>query len=467
MKSSLVARSIAFCFFAFLLSCCAGLGDLPAPTPTPMPAAGNLTSLNHLVLFMQENRAFDHYFGQLNAYRAKQTPPLPQDLDTWTSGTDKTPANVSTPGFDPVTGKKGPPISAFHMQSACSENLSPSWNESHRIFNLDHSGSGVFTMDGFAFVEGHFAHDEFLAGQPGFTDFTGKRAMGFYDDSDLPFYYFMAANFATSDRWFSAAPTRTHPNRFYWLAATSPGLVVPPHHQINAKTIFQLMDENKVTWKIYTTSNNTYYSYFSYSNTHKTNVVPLSQYFTDVQNGTLPQVSYIETGIEVNGVSRSSVDEHPENNIQRGAQFAARLINALMNSPSWKDTAFILTFDEGGGLFDHVPPMSVPSPDGIPPIMPATNQPGDFTLSGFRVPMIVISPFSKKNFVSHTPMDFTAALKLIETRFKLPNLTQRDAAMPDMSEFFDFSTSTGPWATPPTPPPQEINKPCTQGVPSG
>ena len=78
-----------------------------------------------------------------------------------------------------------------------------------------------------------------------------------------------------------------------------------------------------------------------------------------------------------------------------------------MTSPSWKDTVFIETFDEGGGLYDHVPPISVPSPDGIPPIHAGgINQPGDFTLTGFRVPLIVISPFSKKNFVSHTPMDY-------------------------------------------------------------
>jgi len=416
---------------------------------------------------MQENRSFDHYFGQLNAYRAKQTPPLPQDLDTWTSGTDKTPTNVSTPSFDPNTGQPGPPIKAFHMQSACSENLTPSWNETHRIFNLFHSGSGVFTMDGFAFVEGHFAHDEFLFGQPNFTDFTGKRAMGYYDDSDLPFYYFMASNFATSDRWFSPAPTRTHPNRFFWLAATSKGFIQAPPQQIVAKTIFELMDENNVSWKIYTVDGHTYFSYFTYFNAHHANVVPIAQYFTDVKNGTLPQVAYIETGIEINQVSSSGVDEHPKSNIQIGAAFAARLINALMNSQSWKDTAFIETFDEGGGLYDHVGPITVPSPDGIPPIMPATNQPGDFTLSGFRVPLIVISPFSKKNFVSHTPMDSTAALKFIETRFHMPNLTARDAAMPDMTEFFDFSTDTGPWATPPTPPTQPTNMPCTQGVPAG
>ncbi len=120
---------------SLLMSACQGLGGGSAPTPTPTPA-GSLNSINHIVLFMQENRSFDTYFGQLNAYRAKQTPPLSQDVDTWTSGTDKTPTNVSTPSYDPNTGKAGPPIKAFHMQSACSENLTPSWNESHRIFNF-------------------------------------------------------------------------------------------------------------------------------------------------------------------------------------------------------------------------------------------------------------------------------------------------------------------------------------------
>lgn len=459
-----VAGLCSVILLSLLMSACQGLGGGSSATPTPTPApAGSLNSINHIVLFMQENRSFDSYFGQLNVYRAKQTPALPQDVDTWTSGTDKTPTNVSTPSYDPNTGKAGPPIKAFHMQSACSENLTPSWNETHRIFNF----SGPFTMNGNAFIEGKFAHDEFVNGVPNFTDFTGKRAMGFYDDSDLPFYYFIASNFATSDRWFSPAPTRTHPNRFYWMAATSQGFVVPPLQQITAKTIFEVMDNNKISWKIYTTDGHTYFSYFAYFNAHHANVVPLSQYFTDVQNGTLPQVAYIETGIEVNDTSSSGVDEHPKSNIQLGAQFAAKLINALMKSPSWKDTVMIETFDEGGGLYDHVPPIPVPSPDGIPPIMPATNQPGDFTLTGFRVPLMVISPFSKKNFVSHTPMDYTAALKLIETRFKLPALTQRDASMPDMTEFFDFTTDTGPWATPPSPPTQPVNLPCTFGVPIG
>ncbi|HEY0566198.1 MAG TPA: alkaline phosphatase family protein, partial [Terriglobales bacterium] len=291
---------------------------------------------------------------------------------------------------------------------------------------------------------------------------------GYYTDADLPFYYFMASNFATSDSWFSPVPTRTQPNRLYWMAATSQGFIKQPDRQLPAKTIFQLMDENNISWKIYEASGNTYYSFFGYSNTHKTNVVPLAQYFTDVQNGTLPQVAYIETGVIKDLTSADALDEHPDNNVQNGAQFSQKLITAFMNSPSWKDSVFIQTYDEGGGFYDHVAPMAEVPPDNIPPNLQPNDFPADFTKSGFRVPMFVVSPFAKKNFVSHTKMDFTAALKLIETRFGLPSLTARDASMPDMTEFFDFTTNTGPWATPPTNIPQQPKTlPCTQGVPQG
>jgi phospholipase C len=196
----------------------------------------------------------------------------------------------------------------------------------------------------------------------------------------------------------------------------------------------------------------------------------VTDYFTDVANGTLPAVAFIETG------SFSGRDEHPSGkdiskdppvvsviNIQAGAQLVESIINALMVSPSWKDSVFFWSMDEGGGAFDHVPPMQVPSPDGIRPIMcdpKDLNVGGDFNITGFRVPNLVVSPFARKNFVSHTPMDYTAYLKFIETRWNLPSLTHRDAAMPTMEEFFDFAGA--PWATPPTPPKQvTTGTPCS------
>jgi len=138
-----------------------------------------------------------------------------------------------------------------------------------------------------------------------------------------------------------------------------------------------------------------------------------------------------------------------------------------MTSASWKDSAFILTYDEPGGLYDHVPPAPAVNPDGIAPkdLLPGDTCTTDltavncnFTVTGFRVPLLVISPFTKMNYVSHTTADYTAILKFIETRFNVPSLTKRDAAQMDMSEFFDFESI--PWATPPTPPQQSTSGVC-------
>jgi phospholipase C len=250
---------------------------------------------------------------------------------------------------------------------------------------------------------------------------------------------------------------------------------------LNAKTIWQSLDEKGLTWKIYvadpfpghTPPLYTYLGFFTYWNNPavQAKVVPLDQYFTDVSAGTLPNVAFIETG------QFSGRDEHPSNfdplnktllpvNVQHGAKFASTLINALMQSPSWKDSVFFWAMDEGGGLYDHVPPMSVPNPDGITPVDLNTDPTkglidpvGDFNITGFRVPNFIVSPFAKKNFVSHTPMDYTAYLAFIEKRWGLAALTRRDGAMPTMEEFFDF-TNGGPWATPPTPPAQNTSGVC-------
>jgi phospholipase C len=180
--------------------------------------------------------------------------------------------------------------------------------------------------------------------------------------------------------------------------------------------------------------------------------------------------------------SMALLDEHPNDldssapsSVQQGAQYAASLINGLMTSSSWNDSALIFTYDEAGGFYDHVSPQPMPSPDGIQPmdlqvgdICDAPGQIGtgtcDFTHTGYRVPMIVISPYAKKNYVSHTVRDYTAILKLIETRFSLPALTKRDAAQADMSEFFDFTNV--PWATPPSPPGQNTGGQCSLSPPT-
>jgi len=130
--------------------------------------------------------------------------------------------------------------------------------------------------------------------------------------------------------------------------------------------------------------------------------------------------------------------------VQTGAADVQTIITALLNSAAWPDSVFILTFDEGGGLFDHVGPILVTPPDDqTPSDLGAHDQQGLFNVTGFRVPVIVVSPWVKPHYISHLQTDYTSMLKLIESRFNVPPLTQRDTTTQDMTDpqngFFDFS----------------------------
>jgi len=421
---------------------------------------GSIKSVNHIIFMLQENRSFDSYFGMLNAYRVAQG--LGADVDglpgsaTGVVVPDCTNMIACNPGYKTRT-----PIPSYHFTTACTYNLSPSWNESHIDFNLENYYSMTAKNDGFAYTAGGFASSNAL------WDTDGVRSMGYFTERELPYYYFMATQFATSDRFFAPAPTRSQPNRLYMFAATSQGHIYEPTTatggRLSAPTIFDLLQKAGITWKIYYSDTyganlpDTYfYNFKSADKLVAGHLRPITEYFTDLQNNTLPQVAFIEGGYE------TGLDEHPLNNAQDGARYVSKLINALMSSTSWMDSVFFLSYDEAGAMYDHVSPMlPVVSPDGIKPLDYHTNdicstKPADpacdFTRTGFRLPLLVVSPFTKPHYVSHTPMDFTAILKFIETRFGLPSLTKRDAAQPPMDEFFDYGGV--PNAAPPPPPVQ-------------
>ncbi len=473
-------------FFLLVLTGCQGIVAVgTSPTPTPVPGAtpaGTFQSVNHIIFMMQENRTFDTYFGKINDYRASLG--LGRDADDLET-------NFTNPADD------GDLITTFHLPTSCIFNTTAAWLESHGDANrFDLTENAPLLLDGFVHTAGGLA---IFDGDP---DTKGVRAMGFYTQNDLPSPYWFATQFATSDRFYTPAPVQTEDARLYAMAATSQGLVHPPQDtqtQLTAKTIFQLLDAANVSWKIYSVDRQgngdlitTLRNFQPYGATKLDHIVPIAQFFTDVQNGTLPQFSYIEPGFA------SGRDEHPgkTNNLQVGARFMNSLLTALINSVSWKDSVFIETFDEGGGLFDHVSPMidgrpiqelatgasgqsvgagkyptdatiqHVPSPDGIKPrdLLP-NDPPDDFIRTGFRVPLIIVSPFAKAHYVSHTPMDYTAVLKFVEKRFNLPHLTARDAAQPDMDEFFDFANS--PSLNPGTPASQPIGLTCDSTLASG
>ncbi len=485
--------------------------------------AATLQSINHIIFISQENRSFDEYFGAMRQYWADNGIPdqafdgLPQFPTSAPSG-----APPTNPGCDPTqpfptstwcfVNSNSPPIQSFHYPSTCVENPSPSWSEAHRQWNSADPTSETPLLNGFvqagANVGRQYVNTKGVYSP--YFDTNGYRVMGYYDGTDLNYYYALASAFSTSDRWFSPVMTRTPPNREYLIAGTSHGYVYqrganPPLDTalIPSTTIFEALQNAGISWKIYINPKGTpcetrptdvaclvgrsYIHDFVFGNNIKNNpsaytqnIVPITQFYTDAVNGTLPQVAQIEPA------SSAALDEHPEDDdppagvapccsMQPGARFVSTLINAVMcgqnNSPpsgtcnpgpSWADSVFILTFDEAGGFYDHVPPQKTVNPDGILPVdlkpndacygATTPNTICDFAYTGYRVPLVVVSPYAKKNFVSHQVRDATAILKLIESRFNLPALTARDAAQVGMDDpatgFFDFDNA--PWRTPPS-----------------
>lgn len=448
----------------------------------------DITAVNHIIFLAEENRSFDTYFGKLNEYRAQSG--LPAEVDGLpdncsSTNSDWTQSCGAMNKAPNAAGAPTTPIYAFHLKTMCIENTSADWIVSHWAFNAESPESNTPLMDGFAI--GTASATAGAAGtNPTIPDKEGIRAMGFYTAQDLEYHYWLATQFGVSDRWFAPAPVRTDPNRYYLMGATSGGYAYPMagnEPPIPSQTIFDRLQAAGVSWKIYVPSDLYTYAYAFAGfqqrfgpNSSNPRVVPMSQYFSDLSNGTLPAVAFIE---------KPDDDEHPGlgDNIQAGVKQSAQIINALMASSAWKDSALIMTFDETGGLYDHVaPPTNVPSPDGIKPAdictsasdsrcvnaklthgTPPYDPDGDFTRYGFRIPNIVISPFSKQHYVSHVVTDSTSWLTFVEDRFKLQPLTARDAAASNLLDFFDFGNA--PWKTPPANPPATPIGACYDGLP--
>ena len=380
-----------------------------ALSAAPASATGGIGNINHIVVLMQENRSADTYFGQLNgegqpAYEAEPTTGNPNPL-------------VS-----------GGTIVPFHKASLCeTADLNHSWNGEHQA------------VDGGA-MDGFTAANDISSANADTTDPTGSRTMGYYDQSDLPFYYSLYNTFATDDRYFASVLSQTYPNRFYALAGTSFGHIrndAPPAGGWTQKSIFDLLGAANISWKIYY-AQFPFGSFFSYVQQHMDHVAPISQYYADATAGTLPSVSFVDP-IFV-GAPNTESDEHPSSDVQVGQNFSYGVYQALRNGPNWTDSAMFLTYDENGGFYDHVAPPSAVAPDAIAPMLQPGDTPASFNQYGIRVPVAVISPYAKPHYVSHVVDDHTSILRFIETRYGLPSLTARDAAADPMLDMFDFST---------------------------
>jgi phospholipase C len=160
----------------------------------------------------------------------------------------------------------------------------------------------------------------------------------------------------------------------------------------------------------------------------------------DAAAGRLPQVAFVDTNYLNVGDPEKGETEHPPEHLQRGQKFVYDLVVSLTRSPQWKSLALFITYDEHGGLYDHV----VPPPACVPDASPVTGEPGQtvtgaFDRLGFRVPLLVVSPFAKRGFVSHQTYDHTSILRFIQAKHRVPALTARDANARIPTDFFDFT----------------------------
>jgi phospholipase C len=547
-----VTPSFTATYTAEATSAAGNVSDTATVTVTSPHSA---QAINHVIFMMQENHTFDNYFGMLNNYR--RTNSMNTGDDGHVYNVDGIDDKLNTSNKD----KEGIPHPLFKFKSSCIDDASSAWLESYGdVSTYNFLTTRPAAMDGFVHNAEGFNNSCAASGtcSGDFTDTSGQRAMGYYDQDFLNYYYYMASQFAVSDRWFSPIAAKSNPNRVAtFTGGTTQGLAFDQGYDdhlgsLSFPNVFHALDNAHVSWKVYYSDTAgecgvgdddcgggnanypatalgyiTYTKNYLYPNpTHAActgttqpssvvgdssnyfcidtnHVAPISAYYSDLTNGTLPSFAFIEPGYGIN-------DEHPGSfqPILLGQQQMAKIINAFMASPEWKDGVFFFTYDEGGGPYDHVPPVpkhsndkttgsdkanypvdiasiSV-SPDAYKPCLPATPpatmhcdlrtdspgaHPGDAAAVngfgaqiGFRVPNIVISPFTRRHYVSHIPMDHTAIIKFVEDRFIGGGkyLTSRDAAQPSLLDFFDFSST--PWETPPTPPTPASNTTLGHGT---
>ena len=376
-----------------LAACTFETGALAQDTLFAGARVGSKMPIDHFVLVMQENRSFDHYFSRLSH-----------------GGVHVASASAGNPTSD------GGVASRYHETRYCMEDVNHGWNGSHRQFN---NGKN----DGFV-----------VTNEP-----NGERALGYYDETDLPFYYGLARTFAMSDMHFSSVMGPTQPNRVFYWAATSFGAIkngLPPQTVKNKPTqsLFTRLNDAKVGWKSYVSDLASPAVFVGLLSSNDENFAPMDRFFTDAAAGELPSVSIVEAYF-TGDVRADQDDEHPAGNIQRGQAFTQRVVDAVMKSPQWPRTAMILLYDEHGGFYDSQPPPKACEPDDLLPIGDDARR---FDHLGFRTPLMVISPYARRNYVSHVPVDHTAVTRLVETRFDLPALTKRDANAWPLLDMFDF-----------------------------
>jgi phospholipase C len=422
-----------------------------AASLTPSTSKG-LAEIEHVVILMQENRSFDHYFGTLSAVRGFSDP----DVLTQTVG------GVSYPVFDQFgyAPKAGPAANGytqpFHLNSKppkengeTTNDITHSWGPQHQCWN----GGG---MDNFLPV--HLAND---------GDSNGFVTMGYFTKKDLAFYYALADAFTICDGYYCSVLGPTDPNRLMSVSATidPAGVAGGPvletftnraseYGALSWTTMPEQLSEAGVSWKVYNDAVSLlelspfpyFRQYWSPSTPTEVNNASLAltptypaSFDADVASGDLPAVSWI--------MSPLAECEHPAAPPEYGEYLVSQVLATLVSNPDvWASTVLFVMYDENGGFFDHVPPVT--APDGtegeyvnVSPLPSAASGIAGPIGLGFRVPCLVVSPFSRGGWFSSATFDHTSLLRFLETRFgvPVPNLTPwRRSVTGDLTETLRF-----------------------------
>ena len=354
------------------------------PTVTSESEVPGATPIRHVVVIMKENHAFDNYFGTF-------------------PGVDGIPSVMSLPDG------RGGFVSLHWVNTTWTPDLP---HGRAAMIEAYHNGSN----DLFAVVAESQARG------------LGNVTVSYYDRRQLGYYWSLAENYTIGDRYFHSMLGPTVPNRLFSFAGTNDGLESNAIWlaNISSPTIFGQLQSRGISWRYYYSPGvlvaplPTYFPEVASNPDMRARVVPMDELSKDLSSGNLAQVVYVDPS------EHFSISEHPPEDVAVGEAWTKTLMDAIMSGSSWSSTAIFLTWDESGGFYDHAPPPQV-----------------DHWGYGFRVPMIVVSPYARRGFVDHDTMDHTSILKFIADNWQLPYLTEREARAGNLTTAFKFMAPSG------------------------